>query len=137
MALTLSETAVNWVCYAGYDINNKQSGTSVNTKARISHKGNKHIRKALYFPALTAVQHDQPLSNFYNRLFDRQKIKMKSYVAVQRKLLILIYTLWKKEKDIIQKYYKDKFLLEAAPRGRPNRAGSSPLLICFPKYVKI
>ena len=100
------------VCYAGYDINNKQSGTSVNTKARISHKGNKHIRKALYFPALTAVQHDEPLSNFYNRLFDRQKIKMKSYVAVQRKLLILIYTLWKKEERYNPEYYKDKFLLE-------------------------
>ena len=100
------------VCYAGYDINNKQSGTSVNTKARISHKGNKHIRKALYFPALTAVQHDQLLSNFYNRLFDRQRIKMKSYVAVQRKLLILIYTLWKKEERYNPEYYKDKFLLE-------------------------
>lgn len=85
------------VCYAGYDVNNKQSGTSVNTKSRISHKGNKHIRKALYFPALTAVQRDPNFSKFYNRLFERQKVKMKSYVAVQRKLLILIYTLWKNE----------------------------------------
>lgn len=85
------------VCYAGYDVNNKQSGTSVNTKPRISHKGNKHIRKALHFPALTAVKHEPTFSNFYNRLFDRQKIKMKSYVAVQRKLLVLIFTLWKNE----------------------------------------
>ena len=100
------------VCYAGYDVNNKQSGTSVNTKPRISHKGNKHIRKALYFPALTAVQNDEQSSNFYNRLFERQKIKMKSYVAVQRKLLILIYTLWKKEERYNPEYYKDKFLLE-------------------------
>ena len=100
------------VCYAGYDVNNKQSGTSVNTKARMSHKGNKHIRKALYFPALTAVQNDEQLSNFYNRLFERQKIKMKSYVAVQRKLLILIYTLWKKEEKYNPEYRKDKFLLE-------------------------
>ncbi|MGJ3236970.1 MAG: IS110 family transposase, partial [Marivirga sp.] len=47
------------------------------------------------------------LNVFYNHLFERQKIKMKSYVAVQRKLLVLIYTLWKKEER-----YKDKFLLE-------------------------
>lgn len=100
------------VCYAGYDINNKQSGTSVNTKTRISHKGNKHIRKALYFPALTAVQNDKPISNFYNRLFERQKIKMKSYVAVQRKLLILIYTLWKKEEAYNPNYLGEKKLLE-------------------------
>lgn len=83
------------VCYAGYDIVVKQSGISVNSKPRISHKGNKYIRRALHFPALTAVKHDASFANFYNRLFEKQKIKMKGYVAVQRKLLILIYTLWK------------------------------------------
>lgn len=85
------------VCYAGYDIVVKQSGTSVNSKSRISHKGNKYIRRALYFPAITAVKYNEPLANFYNRLLERQKIKMKSYVAVQRKLLVLIYTLWKND----------------------------------------
>lgn len=85
------------VCYAGYDVVVKQSGTSVNSKPRISHKGNKHIRRALHFPALTAVRYNEPLTNFYNRLFEKQKIKMKSYVAVQRKLLVLIYTLWKND----------------------------------------
>ena len=85
------------VCYAGYDVVMKQSGTSVNSKPRISHKGNKHIRRALHFPAITVVRNDERFANFYNRLFDKQKIKMKSYVAVQRKLLVLIYTLWKKD----------------------------------------
>lgn len=79
------------VCYFGYDVVKKESGTSVKTKARISHKGNKYIRRALYFPAITTIKYDTNLKIFYNRLFDRHKIKMKSYVAVQRKLLILIY----------------------------------------------
>jgi len=83
-------------CYAGYDVVQKQSGISVNKKPHISHKGNKYIRRALYLPAFTAVKHDERMEKLYNRLFDRQKIKMKSYVAVQRKLLLLIYTLWKK-----------------------------------------
>lgn len=84
------------VCYSGYDIVIKESGSSVKKKTRISHRGNKFIRKALYFPALTAVQHDPRFAAFYDRLFARQQVKMQSYVAVQRKLLILIYTLWKK-----------------------------------------
>lgn len=85
------------VCYAGYDVIVKDSGTSVRSKARISHKGNKYIRRALYFPAITAIKYNAPLENLYARLFDKQHIKMKGYVAVQRKILVMIYTLWKKE----------------------------------------
>jgi transposase len=84
------------VCYSGYDVIVKESGTSVKSKARISHKGNKYIRRALHFPAITAVKYNAPLENLFNRLYDKQQIKMKGYVAVQRKLLILIYTLWNK-----------------------------------------
>lgn len=84
------------VCYSGYDVVFKESGSSVKKKTKISHRGNKFIRKALYFPALVAVEHDPRFAAFFERLFARQQIKMQSYVAVQRKLLILIYTLWKK-----------------------------------------
>lgn len=84
------------VCYSGYDIVIKESGSSVKKKTRISHRGNRFIRKALYFPALVAVKYDPRFAAFFDRLFARQQVKMQSYVAVQRKLLILIYTLWKK-----------------------------------------
>lgn len=85
------------VCYAGYDVVEKQSGTSVNGKSRISGKGNKHIRKALHFPALGNVRHDSHHQNLYVRLVAKHGIKMKAYTAVQRKLLVLIYTLWRKD----------------------------------------
>lgn len=38
------------VSYAGFDIRERQSGTSIKGKARISKRGNKFIRKAMYFP---------------------------------------------------------------------------------------
>lgn len=85
------------VCYSGYDVVFKESGTSVKKKTRISHRGNKYIRKALYFPALSAKTHDPNMSAFYERLFGRQQVKMQAYTAIQRKLLVLIYTLWKKD----------------------------------------
>jgi len=84
------------VSYAGYDVIQKKSGTSVRGKARISKKGNTHIRKALHFPAFSAVRYNQPLKKLHERIMERQDVKMKGYVAVQRKLLVLIYTLWKK-----------------------------------------
>jgi transposase len=92
------------VSYAGYDVIEKTSGTSVRGKTRISKKGNHHIRKALHFPAITAVKHQQQVRNYYERLLERQKIKMKSYTAVQRKLLLLIYTLWKKDLEYDPNY---------------------------------
>lgn len=94
------------VSYAGYDVVEKQSGTSVKGKPRISKRGNKHIRRALHFPALTAVKHDSCIESFYQRLENRQKIKMKAYTAVQRKLLLLIYTLWKKDQVYDPEYQK-------------------------------
>lgn len=87
------------ISYAGYDIVERESGSSIKGKTRISKKGNKHIRRALHFPALVVVKYDPFFRNLFNRVFERTKIKMKAYVAVQRKLLILIYTLFKKNED--------------------------------------
>lgn len=84
------------VSYAGYDVVQKISGTSVRGKAHISKKGNSRIRKALYFPAISAARHNPDLKEDYERIMEKQTVKMKGYVAVQRRLLVLIYTLWKK-----------------------------------------
>jgi len=84
------------VSYAGLDIIQKVSGTSVRGRAHISKRGNPHLRCCLYFPAFTAVKYNLPLQKLHNRIVEKQTIKMKGYVAVQRKLLMLIYTLWKK-----------------------------------------
>jgi transposase len=81
------------VSFSGYDIVENQSGRH-SGKTKISKKGNGHIRRALFFPAFTAVSNKcKPLLDIYNRTFENHKIKMKSYVAVQKKLLVLVYTL--------------------------------------------
>lgn len=81
--------------YAGLDVKEKQSGTSVKGKPRISKKGNKYLRKAMYMPALTAIRHDQRHKAIFDRLVARHGIKMKAIVAVQRKMLEMIYTIYK------------------------------------------
>ena len=85
------------VSYAGLDVVERQSGTSVHGRPRISKRGNAHIRRALYFPALTAVRAEGPFKTFYQRLCQRNpQAKLIAVVAVQRKLLTLLYTLYKK-----------------------------------------
>ena len=82
-------------CYSGYDVVENTSGTRVG-KTKISKKGNGHIRRAMFMPAFNVVRYEKgTFADLYERVFDRTKIKMKGYVAVQRKLLSLMYTLWK------------------------------------------
>lgn len=67
------------ISYSGYDVVENQSGRH-RGKTKISKRGNSHIRRALFFPAFTAVSHKcKPFLNLYYRTFDNHKIKMKSY----------------------------------------------------------
>ena len=92
----LFENAASLVSYAGYDVIENQSGKYTG-RTKISKKGNSRIRRILHMPALCAVRDDQPqFKNLYERVYERTKIKMKGYVAVQKKLLVTMYYLWKK-----------------------------------------
>jgi transposase len=91
--LVLPETMTvrQGVAHAGLDPRAHQSGTSVDKPARISKVGNAHIRRALYMPALVAVQHNAHVRAFFEKLVARGKTPLQAYVAVMRKLLHAIY----------------------------------------------
>ncbi len=92
----LMENQSQLVSYAGYDVIENSSGTRIG-KTKISKKGNGHIRKALHMPALNMVRYKQsPFVQLYDRVYSRTNIKMKGYTAIQKKLLVIIYTLWKR-----------------------------------------
>jgi len=91
----LFDNSKQLVSFAGYDVIENQSGKRVG-KTKISKKGNSRIRRILFMPAFTVVKcKEAPFLNLYNRTFSNHGIKMKSYVAVQKKLLIIIYSLYK------------------------------------------
>lgn len=83
--------------YAGLDVSEKQSGTSVKGKPRISKRGNRHLRKAMHLPALAAIRHEKKFKAVFVRLVSKHGVKMKAAVAVQRKLLEMIYTVHSKK----------------------------------------
>jgi transposase len=93
--------------YAGFDVQEKESGTSVKGKARISKKGNKNLRKAMHLPALTAIRHDERFKAIFARLVSKHGIKMKAAVAVQRKLLEMCYTIFKTGKPYNKNYLQE------------------------------
>lgn len=100
------------VSYAGFDVVERESGTSTG-KTKISKKGNGHLRRAMFMPAFTAVRYkEKSLLDLFDRTFAKHGIKMKSYVAVQKKLLILIYHIWKKNEKFDPNYTQTKALLQ-------------------------
>lgn len=92
--------------YAGLDVIEKQSGTSVKAKPRISKKGNRYLRKAMHLPALAAIRYDERFKAVFWRLVAKHGIKMKAVVAVQRKLLEMMYTICRCGKAYDKSYLK-------------------------------
>jgi transposase len=87
--------ARQWVARSGLDPVQQDSGTSVHKPARISRQGSRHLRRALYMPALTAVRWDPHLKAFYQSLLARHKRKLQALMAVARKMLHAIYGIFK------------------------------------------
>ena len=84
------------ISYAGYDVVEAQSGSRIG-KTKISKKGNSRIRRILHMPSLVVIQREvKPFKDLYDRTYKKHGIKMKSYVAVQKKILTMIYYLWNK-----------------------------------------
>ncbi len=91
----LFENAKQLASYAGFDVVGNQSGGRIG-RTKISKRGNSRLRRILFMPAFTAVRwRERPFLELYNRTFEKHGIKMKSYVAVQKKLLATVYFLWK------------------------------------------
>lgn len=98
--------------YAGLDVKEKQSGTSVKGKPKISKRGNRHLRKAMYMPSMTAIQHDERFKAVYARLIAKHGVKMKALVAIQRKLLEISYVLFKNSDTYDKNYLKNQITAE-------------------------
>lgn len=95
LVLPKSLSARACACQAGLDPRVFESGTSVHKPPRISRHGNKYIRRALFYPAMAAGQHDPRAAAFKKRLLDKGKKKMQAIVAIMRKLLTVAWAMVK------------------------------------------
>ncbi|MFC7349011.1 IS110 family transposase [Chryseobacterium zhengzhouense] len=106
-AFALISNAKQLTSYAGLDVQHNQSGNRQG-KTRISKKGNRFIRHALYMPALCASRFNPTMKLFYTHLTERKAAKKIAVTAVARKLLCLMYVLWKKDEEFIVNYEEHK-----------------------------
>jgi transposase len=87
-------TPRQWVAHAGLDPRALNSGTSLHKPARISKKGNRHLRAALYMPAMVAARSEPSVRTFYKKRLAGGLKPLQALVAVQRKLLHSIHGMW-------------------------------------------
>jgi len=87
-----------WVAYAGLDPREYSSGISVRRYTRISKVGNRHLRCALYMPALVASRREPHLRGFYEALLARGKKKKQALMAVARKLLHAVFGMFRSDR---------------------------------------
>lgn len=77
--------------FLGLTPESKSSGTSVQTKPRLSKKGNAAVRQFLYMPAVVAKQFNPLIRAFCDRLAARQKCNMSIIGAAMHKLACLMF----------------------------------------------
>jgi len=80
---------------AGLSPARHESGQSVRKKPRLSKVGKAAVRGALYLPALNAIRHNPIVRNLAQRLRAKGKPEMVIIGAAMRKLLHLVYGVWK------------------------------------------
>ena len=91
---------------AGLDPIDKSSGTSVQTKSRISKAGSKLYRGSLFMGVMTAIQYDDNFKAFFTRLKANGKHTTLAQLAVMRKMIIIAHSLYKNNKKYDKEVYK-------------------------------
>jgi transposase len=89
--ITQYRSARQVAAYAGLVPRERQSGSSVRGRTRLSKIGNARLRRALYFPAITALRCSEFFQSWAKGLQERGKSKMSVICAVMRKLIHLAY----------------------------------------------
>ena len=97
------------VAFSGYKITVNESGLWKG-KSKISKRGNKYIRHALHMPILSVIQCNPILSEKYQKLKARKEKPIVATTAIERKTLVIIYSIYKNNKPFDPNYKKNKIM---------------------------
>lgn len=90
-AVQCFENAREMAAFAGVTPHRRESGKSVHGRTHLSKIGSARIRKALYWPAISAMRHNPIVRAFCERLRSRGKSEMSLIGAAMRKLIHIAY----------------------------------------------
>jgi transposase len=88
-------SAEQLAAYLGITPVERQSGSSVRGRSRLSKTGPGHIRAMLYMAAIVGIRHNPQVKAVYERLLAKGKCKMAALGAAMRKIVHLCFGVWK------------------------------------------
>lgn len=89
--VSLYDSARQLAAFAGLAPRLHESGSSVKKRAKLSKIGAPRLRKALYFPAISAIRHNPQIRALSLRLKERGKCPMQIIGAAMRKLVHIAF----------------------------------------------
>jgi transposase len=92
------------VAYIGIDPRVHESGTSIKGKGYITKRGNAYLRHILFSAAFIARQKNPILKNYFDGKIAEGKHYYSALCAVERKLIHLIYAVWKRGTPFEMRY---------------------------------
>lgn len=87
-----------FACYAGVAPFRYVSGTSLNSKNRVSHRANKRLKSLLHMAALTTVNSNNELNQYYRRKVSEGKNKMLVLNNIRNKIIHRAFAVIKHKK---------------------------------------
>ncbi len=90
------ENSRKFACYSGIAPFDKQSGTSLNAKSRVSHFANKKMKVLLNLAASSAIQCDPELKKYYHNRIANGKSKMSTLNIVRNKIVYRVFAVVKR-----------------------------------------
>jgi len=94
------------VAFAGLVPSQKFSGSSVKGRSKLSKMGSGHLRKALFFPAITAKKFNPMIKDFCKRLEQKRKHSFVIIGAAMHKLLSIVFAVLKNNTVFEQEFTK-------------------------------
>ncbi|WP_265936592.1 transposase [Acinetobacter sp. WCHAc010034] len=98
------ERASQAAAFAGLVPIQRQSGSSIHGRSRLSKAGSSKIRAGLYMVAIVATRHNPHIKGMNDRLLANGKTKMMAVGAAMRKLIHLCYCVLKHQRPYQENY---------------------------------
>lgn len=93
-----------FACYAGIAPFEHQSGTSYRGKTKVSSLGNRQLKTLLNQAALTAIQFNAEMKQYYERRLREGKSKMSTINIVRNKLVSRMFAVAKRQTPFVDVY---------------------------------
>jgi len=101
---TTFENSRKLACYCGVAPFEKQSGSSLKSKNRVSHYANKKMKALLNLAASSAIQSNLELKTYYTRRIENGKSRMSTLNIIRNKLLHRIFAVVKRGTPYVEIY---------------------------------